>query len=524
MARSRVVIIGGGFGGTAIAGHLLRHAQEFAVHLVSRDNYFVFQPLLPEVVGGAVQALDTVVPLRMILPGAEIRAATVRAVDFQQKWVEVVEGNAGRLDRLDYDHLVLAFGLTADLSRFPGLQEHGFTVKDAMDAYVLRNHVIGCLEQAEVIDDDAHRRRLLTFVVVGGGFSGIEVLGELHELVHRTLRFYPGLQDCPPRFVLVEFQNAILPEVPAGLGRYAHSVLQRRGVEFMLGHGVKSAAATALELDDGTVVETVTVVATIGNGANPLVKDLQLATERGRIVVGADMRLPGHDSVWALGDAAHVPLDGKPAPPTAQAAVREAEILAANIRAAVAAQPTAPLSFKSRGAFAALGGRRAVAQVFGLHLAGLSAWLLWLAVYVAMLPTWPTRIRVGLEMLLDLVLPRSVTRTRTGALASSRYIRHRAGDIVMSPGQLGDGVHLVIEGSYEQVGPDGTTRVFFPGDVFGQEEISAGRPHRRFIRAREDSRCFLLGREEFLNIQEAFRQARRRLSGAGASPALPIDQ
>lgn len=514
MAPPRVVIVGGGFAGTALARHLLRAPDKVRVMLVSRDNYFVFQPLLPDVVGGAVHALDTVAPLRMMLPGAELRAATVRAVDFDRRQVEVVEGNAGRLERIDYDQLVLAPGLAADLSRFPGLDEHGFTVKDAADAFALRNHVIGCLEQAVVVeDDDAHRRRLLTFVVVGGGFSGIEVLGEMQELVHRALPFYPPLAGIPPRFLLVEFQRAILPEVPPDLGRYAHHVLARRGVEFLLGHGVGSAAATALELDDGTVIETMTVVATIGNGPTRLVRDLGLTLERGRIVTAPDMRVPGRDDVWAIGDAAAVPLpdSDRPAPPTAQAATRAAEVVAGNILAAIDGRATAPLTFRSRGAMASLGGRRAVAMIFGIHLSGLLAWVLWVLAYAAMLPTWSTRIRVTLERVLDLALPRSVTRTRMGGTAPSRYVRHRAGDIVMAPGQLGDGVHLVIEGSYEQTGPDGVERVFLPGDSFGQQEISAGRPHRRFIRAREPSRCFILGREEFLHIQGALRQAQARL-------------
>ncbi|MGE5475695.1 MAG: FAD-dependent oxidoreductase [Bacteroidales bacterium] len=522
MAPPRVVIVGGGFGGTTVARHLLRQRGAAEVRLISRDNYFVFQPLLPDVVGGAIHALDTVAPLRMMLPGAQVLAARVRAVDFGARWVEAVAGHAGRLERISYDHLVLAPGLAADLSRFPGLAEHGFTVKDAADSFALRNHLIGCLEQAEQVDDDAHRHRLLTFVVVGGGFSGIEVLGELRELVVRAKPFYPRLAVLPARFVLVEYLPAILPELSPDLAAYAHRVLAGRGVEFMLGHGVRSAAASALELDDGTVIETMSIVATIGNGPTALVRSLNLPLERGRIVTGPDMRVAGYDNVWAVGDAAHIPLPGgdRPAPPTAQAAVREAEVLAANILAACSGHARQSLTFKSRGAFAALGGRRAVAQLFGVKLSGPVAWLLWLAVYAAMLPTWSTRIRVIVTRLLDMLLPRAVTRTRNAGPAPSRYVRHRPGDIVMAPGQLGDGVHLVIEGSYAQGGGEAPMRLFLPGDTFGQEEISAGMPHRRFIRAREVSRCFILEREEFLHIQGALRQAQARLPMGPETPPL----
>jgi NADH dehydrogenase len=190
--------------------------------------------------------------------------------------------------------------------------------------------------------------------------------------------------------------------------------------------------------------------------------------------------------------------------------VREASLLARNIVASVAGSPTSPLTFHPRGAFASLGGRRAVAEIYGIRLSGTLAWVVWRLVYVGMLPAWSTRIRVALEQVLDLFLPRSIVRTQTEGAAASRFVRQRAGDIVMSPGQLGDGVHLVIEGSYEQVVSGGQGRIFLPGDTFGDDEIAAGQPHEQFIRAREASRCFILSREEYKRIHSAMQQARQR--------------
>lgn len=504
MSVTKVLIVGGGFAGVTVARRLTRRGCR-AVELVDAKNYFVFQPFLPEVAGGAVNPLDTVTPLRLILPRVELRTATVRAVDLASRSVEVVEGGMGAVSRLTADHLVLAFGQVVDLGRFPGLAEHAFTVKQAADSYAVRDHVIECLEQAGTADPDS-RRRLLTFVVVGGGFSGIEVLGEVHELAHRSLRFYPRLRPEQLRFVLVEYQRRILPELSDGLASYAARNLRGRGVEVLLGRGVKSATGTALELDDGRVIGTRTIVATIGNGPSPLARDLGVPLDRGRIRVAADMSLPGFPGVWALGDAAAVPLvGGGTAPPTAQAAVREAEALADNILAAVQGRPTQPLRFRSRGTIASLGGGKAVAEVFGLRMAGRFAWLLWRLAYVAMLPAWSTRLRVAAEQMLDLVLPRSTVRASGSPLPPTRFVRHRAGDVVIRPGELGDGVHLVLEGAYAS--SDG--RRFHPGDPFGADEIMAGTPHRDCIAAVTDARCFVLRRDEFERIAGALTQAGR---------------
>ena len=371
MARQRVLIVGGGFAGAYTARRLVRRgASAVAVELVSRRNYFVFQPLLPEVAGGAVNALDTVTPLRQMLPGVGVRVAEVRGVDFESRLAELAEGPAARLSVVPYDHLVLAFGQAAELGRFPGLAEQGYTVKEAADSFDLRNHVICCLERAGYAGDPVQRRRLLTFVVVGGGFSGVEVMGEIHELVRRALPFYREIGRGEPRFLLVEFQPRILPELTGRLADYAAATLRRRGIELVVGHGVRSAAAGSLELDDGRLVDTATVVATVGSGPQPLAARLGLPLERGRIAVGGDMRLPGRDEVWVAGDAARIPLvGGGMAPPTAQAAVREAAVLADNILAAVAGRPTRPLVYRPRGAFASLGGGRAVAEIH-IHVQG----------------------------------------------------------------------------------------------------------------------------------------------------------
>ncbi len=515
MAAARILILGGGFGGAFAARRLSALLGERAdITLLDRKNYFVFQPLVPEIAGGIVNVLDAVTPLRHMLPRVRVRTGLVRAIDLDARRVQVVQGEMGDLVDLEADHLVIALGQVVDLGRFPGMSEHAFTVKAAADAFALRNHIIDCLERASITDDPDERRGLLTFVVVGAGLSGVEVMGEIQELLRRGLRYYPGIAAGETRLVQVEFQDRILPELSAELADYALGLLRRRGVEFRLGRGVRSAAAGAFELDDGSLIDTRTIVATIGNAPLPLLRDLPLRLERGRVAVTPDLRVEGRADVWCLGDAAHVPLDdGRPAPPTAQAAVQQARLLADNVAAVLDGRPPAPFAFRSRGTLASLGGRRAVARVGRLRLSGFPAWLLWRLAYLAMLPAWITRLRVAIDQVLDLFLPRNIVQTAEPALAATRFQRHRAGDVVVRSGQLGDGVHLVLSGVYEAMAADGGGRVYGPGDHFGDDAIVEHRAHHRPIRARTDAVCFVLARGDYERIAAAL------VDGAVAPPA-----
>lgn len=520
----RVVIVGGGFAGAYTARALLKVSPGHApvrVELIDRENYFVFQPLLPEVAGGAVNALDCVTPLRELLPTATVRPGEVRAVDFQRKRVEVVQGDMGDVVHVSYDHLVLAPGLVTDLSRYPGMPEHAFTVKEALDSFALRDHVVACLEEAALTNDRQERERLLTFVVAGGGFSGIEVLGEIMELVHRSLRFYNGIGRGDVRFVLVEYGDRILPEVDEGLARRAADFLRSRGAALRLNTPLRSASAYAVEVADGTLIPTATIVATVGNAPGPLVERLPLPKEKGRIVVEPDLRVKGFRNVWALGDAAFVPLpSGGLAPPTAQAAVREARTCARNILHAVDGDPTEPFRYRSRGTLASLGGRKAVADIRGLHVTGTFAWVLWRLVYVSMVPKASTRWRVAIEQFLDLFLPRSIVRTGRPFSGATRTVRHRAGETALKPGQIGDGMHIILEGAYDQILPDGEGRILQPGDRFGGASAASGVAQDTLVRARADSLCFVMNREDVQRLVAAFQHARQPPREAAESRRL----
>lgn len=494
MPKLRIVIVGGGFAGATTAKELRRlGGYEVAIELISHRNYMLFQPLLPEVAGGAVNVLDTVTPLRQMVSGGALHTGMARGIDVAARRVEVVQGSLGEVVSVPYDHLVLAPGLGVDLSAFPGLPEHAFPLKSALDAHTLRNHVISCLEQAAMTADTGERERLLTFVVAGGGLSGVEVMGEIHDLVLRSLRYFPGVSRGEVRAELIEYGPRILAELPEDLAERAAGHLRARGIAIRTGTPVREASARSITVGDGRILPTATIIATIGNAPTRLVRDLPLPQEKGRLLVEPDLRVRGQDAVWAAGDAALVPLpDGGFAPPTAQAAVRQARLLARNLLAVADGKPTRVFQYRSRGTLASLGGRRGVAEVRGVKLDGRTAWLLWRLVHLWMLPRAAIRWRVGLEQVLDLFLPRSIVVTGLPGPPPARQVRHRAGELAFDGRDVGEGAFLVTEGRYVAEAPDAEPRPLLPGDHFGARETLEGRPSDVVIRAMEDSRALHL--------------------------------
>ncbi|HLF58076.1 MAG TPA: FAD-dependent oxidoreductase [Alphaproteobacteria bacterium] len=514
--KTRVVVLGAGFAGMFAAKHLRRLApKDVEIELINEVNYFVFQPLLPEVAAGNINASDAVSPLRLLLPGVKFRRATVRAVFFRSNRIQVTDDTHRTLTYVPYDHLVLAPGQAADLSRFPGLAEHSFSMKTLADAYRLRNQAINCLERADVTDDPKLKRRLLTFVVVGAGFSGVETAGEMKDLIDQSLRFYPHVSKDEIRMILVEYAERILPELPDELAAYTARKLVGRGIETWLKTALKSASVHAVEMADGRVVETETVVATIGTAPHRLVRELGLPLQWGRIKVDGTMRVPGLDNVWAVGDAALIPLPKKPdgserfAAPTAQFAVREAATLARNVLAAIAGRELKEFDYKPKGSLASIGCHKAVAVLLGVRLSGTTAWLVWRMFYLAMLPGLATKVRVMMNWLLDHFFPRSTVQIRIPTRDSARYVRFRKGDEVFQPGHLADGFYTVISGSFDATIGAGTPsplhRVLGPGEHFGERVLFGDDLRTGAVVAIEDSETLFIERDDFRRIAAGFK-------------------
>src|SRR5919202_1339861 len=340
--RERVVILGGGFAGVYTALHLekaLGRRDDFEIVLINKENYFVFQPMLAEVVSGAIGLLDTVSPIRRLLPRTDLHVREIEAVDLKNRTVTTTPGFRPHPHVLTYDHLVLALGNVTDFRGLRGLPEHAIPFKNLGDALYLRNHVIHALEEAAVEQDDEElRRQLLTFVVAGGGFSGVEVVAELNDFVRGVARSYPQINPAEIRVVLLHSRGRILPEVTERLGLFAQKILVGRGVELRLNTRLEAATGDEAVLADGTRIPTKTLVSTVPSSPHPVVESLDLPRDKsGRLVANSFLEVEGAENVWALGDCALVPTgDGTAAsPPTAQHATRQAKTAAHNIVAAI---------------------------------------------------------------------------------------------------------------------------------------------------------------------------------------------
>lgn len=500
-SKRRIVILGGGFGGVFAAKQLQKRAgRDASIELISRNNFFVFQPLLSEVAGGSIRDTDAASPLRAFLPGVRVRVAEIRMVDFAAKTVHVTVGHGDEITTVPYDHLVIALGQIVDLSRTPGLADRALIMKDVADAYAIRNHVLGCLENADEMEDGARRSQLLTFVVIGGGFTGVETLGEMQDLIHRALKFYRNIHPEDVRIVLVQHGARILPELPERLAGYADTILRRRGIEILVKTGVKSASLAGIETDTGETIEAETIIGAIGNAPSALTRRLPLKLDRGRIVVDRCLRVADHEDVWALGDNAHIPM-GDPeqpdvtyAPPLAQFAVREAKTLAVNVLATMRDRQPKPFKYHSLGTMASLGGRRGVAQVLGIRFSGFLAWWAWRSFYLALLPSAATKMRVAMDWLLDLLISRDIAEVRSTE-SPSRYIRFQSGDLVLEPGVDPGGLYVVVSGSFECQGPGNAPAVTLgPGETFGMPLSGESAPADVRVTAREDATVYYVDR------------------------------
>jgi NADH dehydrogenase len=412
----RIVILGGGFAGATLAHRLAgRLPAGWEAVLVSEESYTTYNPLLPEVVGAAIFPEHVVAPLRQVIgaaPGLRFVMGRVTTLDPAARRI-TCETLAGT-QSLACDQLVLAFGNRARLDLIPGMAEHALPLKTVGDALHIRNVVLRRLARIELETDPDRRRRLGHFVVIGGGFSGVEVAGALSDCLAGVARHYRGVRRDEMRVTVLHDTARLLPELPASLGAAAGRMLARRGVAVRLNAGAAVITAEGVRLRDGELLEAEAVIGTIGSRPNPLALEAGLPLERGRIRVDGAMRVAGHADLWALGDCALVPnaRDGGASPPTAQFAVRQAGLLADNLLAAIAGQPPAAFRYRPRGAMAAVGHRRGVAEVFGLRLAGLPAWLLWRAYYLAQMPTFARRLRLFTEWTLGMFFPTDITHIR----------------------------------------------------------------------------------------------------------------
>jgi NADH dehydrogenase len=424
-----VVILGGGFGGAYCAQALARRLRvpEVEIVLVDRHNYFVFYPMLVEAGTGSLEPRHVVVPLRSFLrPHARFRMAEVIGVDLRRRRVELRAPLDRKSSHIAYDHLVLALGSTTRVPELPGLRRHGFQIKSLSDAVALRDRAVQVLEAASQTGGDERRRSLLHLVVVGGSFSGVEVAGEYHTFLREASRRYPGLDPDECRVTLVEIGERVLGALGERLAGFAQRDLERRGIEVRLRSALKEIGPDHALLEDGTRLETSTVIWCAGIAPPPLQLGLDLPRdEQGYLLCDRDLRVKGSDHVWAIGDCAVNPdPQGRPYPATAQHAVRQGIDAARNIQRALTEQAPRPHTHRSLGSIAALGCRTGAARILGVQISGFPAWWAYRTFYLLKMPGLARKVRVAIDWTLDLLFKRDVVQLglhrRSGSRDDSR--------------------------------------------------------------------------------------------------------
>lgn len=392
-----LVIIGGGFAGMK-AAQALEHTlpPDWTLTLVSQENFITFNPLLPEVVGASILPGHVIAPHRQMIHCSHVCMAQVTGIDTANRTIHYLGEGSGTMR---YDQLVLACGTNANLDIIKGMGNYALPLKTLGDALFLRNRIIARLEQAELQPDREHRKWLLTFVVVGGGFSGVETAGELVDFLYASLRYYKRIPPEDLRMVLLHSGDHLLPELSPSLGEFTERKMRNRGIEVRLKARAVRVTDRAVHLDSGDIIEGGTVVCTIGTQPNALLEDIPAIKNRGRLVVNPDLSVPGVEGVWAAGDCAAIVngIDGQIAPPTAQFAEAEARQLAANIVAKLNGAPTQAFRYRPKGQLSSIGHNKAVAEIFGIKLSGFIAWLMWRGLYLLRIPTFSRKTRLFLE-------------------------------------------------------------------------------------------------------------------------------
>ena len=533
-----IVVLGSGFAGIEAAKGIARRFRKRAdvhVALVDRENHFVFQPLLPEVAAASIAATHVVNPIRQFAPEVDFDCAEVDRIDLEAKLVHFKAPEGMDLSPMPFTHLVCALGTVPNLGVIPGMAAHGLAMKTVGDAYFLRNHLMSRLEFAANTRDKDLRRELLSVVVVGGGFSGVETCAEINDMLEAARKWYPELDDDPIHCVLVSSTERILPALSEKLSAYALEKLRKYDVEVLLKARVASVTPTYARLGDGREIRARTVICTVGDSPHPVLMNTPLPRERGKLTTDEFMHVKGYDNVWAIGDCAIVTngFDGKPTPATAQFATRQGQQLASNVANAIEGKPLKAFHHRPQGYLASLGHRNAVAEVFGIALSGFLAWWVWRTIYLFKLPGFSRKVRVALDWTLDLMFTRDIIMLQTAR--SERVTRHHyePGQDIVRQGETGESFYAIANGDCEVYRTDAEGKQMViarigPGSYFGEEALLSGQPRSASVRAITVVDVMVLGMNDFTAlssglgfVKEALSQKRAALGRVGLDrPAI----
>jgi NADH dehydrogenase len=475
---TRILILGGGFAGVEVLRRLQDRFQNDVnvdITLVSKDNFLLFTPMLHEVASGMVETRHIVTPIRAFCNRAKFYATKVKSIDLNNRQIQIEYPlsilsvdtantnnsditntstaigdqepvrESDRLllsdvrmtqpDKLPYDYLVIALGSETRFFGMADIEKHALTIKNWTDSIVIRNHVIHQLELAElllregsfsndIIKDsysiEDRKEDPLTFVVVGGGFAGVETAGELNDFLHDAVKdYYHNIEPKDIRVIVLQAGNRLLPEMSEELSEFAMEKLTESGVIVLLNTRVTGATATSVQLKDGKSIPTNTIIWSGGIAPNPIIENLTCDHDKrsGRISVNKYLEVERYPGVFALGDCAYIidPNTGNPYPPTAQHAIREGTVVAKNIISLIERKPKDKKAFdyKTKGMMASIGKRNGVGEILGLEVQGFLAWWIWRMYYLANLPTLQKKLRVMADWTLDIFFKRDVTMLKT---------------------------------------------------------------------------------------------------------------
>ena len=480
-AKKRIVILGGGFGGvyTAIYLEKLLKKSNFEIALVNKENYFVYQPMLAEVVGGSLGLIDTVSSLKKLLPKTTVYVRDILQVDLHQKKIILAPEFNHTNFELSYDYLVFALGNVTDFRGIPGIHEHALPFKNLADSIAIRNQIIEVVEAAACEENPAFRKELLTFVIGGGGFSGTEVAAEINDFVRSLVKKYKKIDPQEVKVVLVHSQKRLMDrELSESLSNYSAKLLIKRGVEIRFGQRLTSATPNEAVIDGKERIRSKTIVSTVPSSPNPIIESLPLPLERGKIKTTLYLGVENNKDLWALGDCALIPsFDEKGfCPPTAQFAIREAKTLAYNIVASLEGKPLKPFKFKCLGMLGALGHHRAVAELFGkIKFSGFFAWLMWRAIYWIKLPGIDRKLKVAFSWILDAIVPIESVQLKLNSGQGVINFHYEPGDIIFNEGDVGDYFYIIVSGQVEVLrskeGQYIRLSVLSSGEYFGEMAI-----------------------------------------------------
>jgi NADH dehydrogenase len=504
--KKRVVILGGGHAGFRAAKRLLdlrKPSDNLEVVIASSETSEVYHGLMPQIVGGKVQARNILVPLRSSLPGIVFYNLEVERIDIENRKVYLDPVEEHRKIEIPWDFLVIALGSVTDLSRFPGLQEHGLQTKTIGDVYHLHDHLLEMLERASVEEDAVERQRLLTVVVAGAGFAGIEIGSEANNLLRFALRLYPSIRPDELRVSIISNTDRILPGMHEKLARSASKQLMKKGVNIRLNTTLVSASAGEVVLSTGERIHSRTVIVTAGIAPNPVVASLPFEKERGRVKSDEFCRVPGTKGVYAIGDNAAVPhcKSGQPCPATFLYAVTQGIRAADNIIAELRGRPLRKYKFSNFGEVAQLGNTFGLVQFFGIPFSGFLASLLVRTVFFAVVPSWRCRLGLMADWTSAIVLSPDVSQMKIARTDLIVPLRFSAAQEIIRQGEPGSRFYIINSGKVEVVRRTGTTEKVLatlgPGKYFGEVALLRDSYRTATVRAVEDTTVLSIARKDF---------------------------